>query len=50
MEKEYQVYVKVYHSFTVTAENEEQAYNEASETIWDDHILDCEIQIEETAQ
>ena len=47
-EKTYRVHIAVYHSFTVTAENEEQAHDIASyEVLWDDHITDCKIEIEE---
>jgi hypothetical protein len=46
-EKEYRVRVAVYHSFTVWAKDEEQAQRVASEDIiWDDHILDCVMEIE----
>lgn len=48
MEKTYRVHVAVYHSFTVDAESEEQAHEIASnDVIWDDHIVDCNIVIEE---
>ena len=47
-EKTYWVYVVVYHSFTVTAKDAEEAHIIASEdVIWDDHITDCKIEIEE---
>jgi len=47
-QKEYRVYVKVYHSFTVSADNLEEAHEIASyDVIWDDHIIDCNIEIEE---
>jgi len=47
-EKTYRVHVAVYHSFTVDAENEERAHEIASyDVIWDDHITDCSIIIEE---
>ena len=48
MEKEYRVYVKVYHSFTVEADSLEKAHEIASQdVIWDDHIIDCDIEITE---
>jgi len=47
-EKQYRVHVAVYHSFTVDARNEDEAHTIASEdVIWDDHITDCSIVIEE---
>lgn len=47
-EKTYRVYVAVYHSFTVTAKDEEEAHHIATyDVIWDDHIVDCGIDIEE---
>ena len=47
-EKTYRVYVAVYHSFTVTAKDEEEAHDIASyDVLWDDHITDCNITIEE---
>lgn len=47
-EKTYRVRVVVYHSFTVDAEDLEQAHEIASnDVIWDDHIVDCEVRIEE---
>ena len=47
-EKTYRVHVVVYHSFTVDAENEERAHDIASyEVLWDDHIVDCDVRIEE---
>lgn len=48
-EKEYRVKVAVYHSFTVHARNEYEAHHIASEDVmWDDHIVDCNIDIEES--
>lgn len=48
MEKTYRVNVTVYHSFTVEAENEEQAHEIASyDVVWDDHIKDCHMTIED---
>ena len=47
-EKEYRVHVAVYHSFTVHAQDEYEAHTVASEdVIWDDHIIDCNIVIEQ---
>lgn len=47
-EKTYRVTIILRHSFTVTAENEERAHEIASyEVLWDDHIADCDVQIEE---
>lgn len=47
-EKTYSVRVTVYHQFTVEADSEEQARDRAvSEAIWDDHIKDIIIDIEE---
>ena len=45
--KSYRVFVTVYHSFTVEATSEEHARQEASDVIWDDHIKDCQIDVEE---
>ena len=48
-EKEYRVRVAVYHSFTVRARNKDEAHRIASDdVIWDDHIADCNIDIEES--
>lgn len=48
-EKTYTVRVTVYHQFTVEANSEAQARNRAvSEAIWDEHVKDCIIDIEET--
>jgi len=48
-EKEYRVRVAVYHSFTVQARNKDEAHRIASDdVIWDDHITDCNIDIEES--
>ena len=48
-EKEYRVHVAVYHSFTVHAQNQDEAHRIASDdVIWDDHITDCNIDIEES--
>jgi len=44
--KSYRVFVTVYHSFTVEATSEEHARQEASDVIWDDHIKDCQIDVE----
>ena len=47
-EKEYRVKVAVYHSFTVHARNKDDAHRIASDdVIWDDHIVDCNIDIEQ---
>ena len=47
-EKTYRVRVAVYHSFTVTATDENEAHEIASQdVIWDDHIVDCDVRIEE---
>lgn len=46
--KEYSVRITVYHQFTVEADSEEQALDMANDLIWDDHIKDCIIDIEET--
>ena len=47
-EKEYRVRVVVYHSFTVHARNEDEAHRIASDDVmWDDHIVDCNLDIEE---
>lgn len=47
-EKTYTVRVTVYHQFTVEANSEAQALDMASDIMWDDHIKDCIIDIEET--
>lgn len=44
----YKVKVTVYHSFEVEAETEEDAREEANHVMWDDHVKDCVIDIEET--
>lgn len=46
-EKTYRVYVTLYHGFTVEAENEEEARKKAADVLWDDHLKDCIIDIEE---
>ena len=48
--RKYKVLVTVYHSFTVEAETPEEAREEANNVIWDDHIKDCIIDIEEDTQ
>ena len=47
MPKTYTVYVTVYHKFEVEADNPEAAKDEATEVIWDDHIKDVVIDVEE---
>ena len=48
--KNYRVRVTVYHGFTVEADSPEKAREEASEVIWDDHIKDWIIDIEEETE
>jgi len=45
--KTFKVKVTVYHSFDTEAANEEEAREEAKEIIWDDHIKDVIIDVEE---
>ena len=46
-EKTYSVRVTVYHGFTVKANSPEKAREEAEYVIWDDHVKDCIIDVEE---
>ena len=46
--KNYKAKITVYHSFDIEAANEEEAREEAKEVIWDDHIKDVIIDVEET--
>jgi len=48
MSKTYTVYVTVYHKCEVEADSPEAAKDEATEVIWDDHIKDVVIDVEET--
>jgi len=43
----FKVYVTVYHRIDVEASNEEDAKELAKEEIWDDHIKDVIIDVEE---
>ena len=43
----FKVYVTVYHRIDVEASNKEEAKDKASEEIWDDHIKDVIIDVEE---
>ena len=45
--KTFKIKVTVYHSFDIEAANEEEAREEAKEIIWDDHIKDVIIDVEE---
>ena len=47
--KKYSVRVAVYHNFEVEAHSPEEAKKEAHEVIWDDHIRDYAIDVEEVA-
>jgi hypothetical protein len=46
--KEYSVRVTLYHKFTVEAASQEEATEIACQELWDDHVKDCIIDIEET--
>jgi hypothetical protein len=43
----FKVYVTVYHRIDVEASNKEEAQELAKEEIWDDHIKDVIIDVEE---
>tara|TARA_R100001591_G_scaffold56923_2_gene66496 strand:- start:473 stop:631 length:159 start_codon:yes stop_codon:yes gene_type:complete len=43
----FKVYVTVYHRIDVDASNKEEAKELAKEEIWDDHIKDVIIDVEE---
>jgi len=43
----FKVYVTVYHRIDIEASNEEEAKELAKEEIWDDHIKDVIIDVEE---
>ena len=45
--KTFKVKVTVYHSIDIEAANEDEAREEANEIIWDDHIKDVIIDVEE---
>jgi hypothetical protein len=43
----YRVYITVYHAIDIEAHNRAEALNEAEQEIWDDHIKDVVIDVEE---
>ena len=43
----YRVYINVYHAIDIEAHNRAEALNEAEQEIWDDHIKDVVINVEE---
>jgi len=45
--KTFKVKVVLYHSFEVEAETEEDAREEANHVMWDDHVKDCVVEVEE---
>ena len=45
--KTFKVKVTLYHSFEVEAETEEDAREELVHVMWDDHLKDCIIDVEE---
>ena len=47
MTKRYTAYVTVYHKIKVEAANRADALNEIENTIWDNHIKDVVIDLEE---
>jgi hypothetical protein len=47
MGKRWTAYVAVYHKFEVEGDTEEDAHEDAIHTIWDDHVREVEINIEE---
>ena len=47
MPKKFKVYVTMYHRIDVEAPNEDKARELAEEIIWDDHIKDVIIHVEE---
>ena len=47
MGKRWTAYVTVYHKFEVEGDTEEDAHEDAIHTIWDDHVREVEINIEE---
>ena len=47
--KNYSIRVAVYHDFEVEAYSPEEAEKEAHEVVWDDHIRDYVIDVEEVA-
>ena len=47
MPKQWTAYVTVYHTFKVEGDTWDEAHADAIHTIWDDHIKDVEINLEE---
>jgi hypothetical protein len=43
----FKVYITVYHAIDIEAENKSKALDEAEQEIWDDHIKDVVIDVEE---
>ena len=48
--KNFRVYITVYHAIDVEAESKSEALNQAEQEIWDDHIKDIVIDVEEKTQ
>jgi hypothetical protein len=47
MTKRWTAYVTVYHKFEVEGDTWDEAHDDATHTIWDDHIKEVEINLEE---
>ena len=48
--KNFRVYITVYHAIDIEAENKSEALDQAEQEIWDDHIKDIVIDVEEKTQ
>ena len=46
MTKQWTAYVTVYHKFEVEGDTWDEAHDDATHTIWDDHIKEVEINLE----
>ena len=47
MTKQWTAYVTVYHKFEVEGDTWDDAHEDAIHTIWDDHVKDVELILEE---
>ena len=47
MTKQWTAYVIVYHKFEVEGDTWDDAHEDAIHTIWDDHVKEVEINLEE---